>query len=184
MGGAAAQGNATASAGSTSSTTRGGAVVLDAAADLGVPVFMYGLDVFGAPTLSPAEAAEIVAAGRACGDRAAELAGLLIDFQSHRFRDRRDDRRRGRGRQPRRPELLTWAEHPVRVELAGTWSRGRTIVDQRTASPDRDHDPHGLSPTVVRVAPGIDGPAVARLWRHTVTGEPTTTPGTDDGRPS
>jgi 4-alpha-glucanotransferase len=83
------------------------------------------------------------------------------------------------------PELLTWAEHPVRVELAGTWSRGRTIVDQRTASPDRDHDPHGPSPTVVRVALGIDGPAVARLWRHTVTGEAHhDAPGTDDGRPT
>ena len=41
---------------------------------------------------------------------------------------------------------------PVRVELAGTWSRGRTVVDRRDWSGHLAHDPHGLAATMVDVA--------------------------------
>ena len=57
---------------------------------------------------------------------------------------------------------------PVRVELAGTWTRGRTIVDTRDWSGDLAHDPHGLAHAQVDVALEIDGPRVARLWLDTI----------------
>jgi pyrimidine-specific ribonucleoside hydrolase len=59
---------------------------------------------------------------------------------------------------------------PVRVELMGSWTRGRTIVDLRDWSGDMDHDPHGLAPAMVDVALSIDGPAVANLWLTTAMG--------------
>ena len=70
-----------------------------------------------------------------------------------------------------RPDLLTTARLPVRVELAGTWTRGRTVVDRRDWSGDLAHDPHGLAATMVDVALGIDGPRIADLWLRTVRGE-------------
>ena len=53
-----------------------------AAADLAIPVTMYGLDVFYDPVVTGAEAAELVAS---VGRGAAELAGRLIQFQCERF---------------------------------------------------------------------------------------------------
>ena len=59
---------------------------------------------------------------------------------------------------------------PVRVELTGTWTRGRTVVDRRDWSGDMAHDPHGLAPATVDVALEANGPWLADLWLHTVSG--------------
>ena len=59
---------------------------------------------------------------------------------------------------------------PLRVELAGTWSRGRTIVDRRDWSGDMAHDPHGEAPVRVDVALEVDGPRYTRLWADTILG--------------
>ena len=40
----------------------------------------------------------------------------------------------------------------MRVELAGTWSRGRTIVDRRDWDGNLAHDPHGQAPASIEVA--------------------------------
>jgi inosine-uridine nucleoside N-ribohydrolase len=48
------------------------------------------------------------------------------------------------------PELFEWEERWVRCELAGTWTRGMTVVDRR---------PNGVS-GAVRIPVGVDVPAV------------------------
>ena len=68
------------------------------------------------------------------------------------------------------PDGLRTERLPVRVELAGTWSRGRTIVDRRDWQGNMAHDPHGPSPSLVDVGLEVDGERYARLWLDTVTG--------------
>ena len=58
---------------------------------------------------------------------------------------------------------------PVRVELAGTWSRGRTIVDRRDWDGNLAHDPHGQAPASIDVALDVDGDRYAKVWLDTVT---------------
>ena len=57
---------------------------------------------------------------------------------------------------------------PLRVELGGSWSRGRTVVDRRSWDGDMSHDPHGISPVLVDVGLEVDGPRYAALWLETV----------------
>mgnify|MGYP003465698812 FL=1 len=60
---------------------------------------------------------------------------------------------------------------PVRVELTGSWTRGRTVVDRRDWGGHLDHDPHGLARALVDVCLEVDGPRIADLWVRTVRGE-------------
>ena len=110
-----------------------------------------------------AEASELVAVG---GRGGAELGGRLIEFQCDRFeRESVTIGDAGAVCAVIDPTLLTTRPLPIRVELAGTWSRGRTIVDRRDWRGDLSHDPHGQAPTRVEVALGVDGPRCAGLWR-------------------
>ena len=176
MGGAAHAGNATASAEfNVWHDPEAAAIVLEAAGELGIPVVMYGLDVFYDVLITRAQACELMAVG---GRGPAELAGRLIDFQC------------GRCGTPHatigdagamcavidRAGLST-TRLPVRVELAGAYSRGRTIVDRRDWSGDIAHDPHGVSPTSVQVALSVDADRYADLWLRTVSCLPPLTVG-------
>jgi len=168
MGGTARVGNATAAAEfNVVHDPEAAAVVLDAATGLGVPVTMYGLDVFYDVRVTRARARELVAQT----DPAARLAGRLVGFQCDRFGV--GDATIGDAGAVCAvvdPEGLTTARSPVRVELSGAWTRGQTVVDSRPAALDRDHDPLGTAAALVDVALAVDGDRYARLWLDTVTG--------------
>lgn len=168
MGGAAQSGNATASAEfNVFHDPEAAAIVLAAATELGIPVTMYGLDVFYDPVVTRAQAHDLIAVGER---GAAELAGRLIDFQCERFgRDAATIGDAGAVCAVIDPERLRCEQLPMRVELAGTWSRGRTIVDRRDWSGDHAHDPHGRADSVVDVALEVDGRHYGRLWLETVS---------------
>jgi pyrimidine-specific ribonucleoside hydrolase len=167
MGGGAQVGNATASAEfNVWHDPEAAAIVLESAAELDIPVVMYGLDVFYDVRVSREQSVELIAVG---GRGPAELAGRLIDFQCGRLGE---------------PDAtigdagavcavidragLTTTRLPVRVELAGAYSRGRTIVDRRGWSGDLAHDPHGIAPTSVEVAVSVNAERYAELWLRTV----------------
>ena len=169
MGGAANVGNATASAEfNVFHDPEAAAIALDAAADLGIPVTMYGLDVFYKPVVDPRGGRRARRGRRPWCGRA---RGRLLQFQHERFgRDASTIGDAGAVCAVIDRASLTTEELPLRVELAGTWSRGRTIVDRRDWSGDMEHDPHGEAPVRVHVALGVDGPGYARLWRDTLLG--------------
>ncbi|MCA0335546.1 MAG: nucleoside hydrolase [Actinobacteria bacterium] len=144
------------------------AIVLDACAEHGVPVTMYGLDVFYDPVVTVADGQAL----RDLGTPVGTLAGGLIDFACRRFdSDTATIGDAGAVATLLRPDVVRTQRLPVRVELSGTWTRGRTIVDLRDWAGDMAHDPHGLAPGVVDVALEIDGAAIADLWLRTVRGE-------------
>jgi len=170
MGGSTLVGNATASAEfNVWHDPEAAAIVLESAGELDIPVVMYGLDVFYDVRVSRRQAAELMAVGGQSTNRPAELAGRLIEFQCGRFG------------QPHATigdagavcavidrAGLTTSRLPVRVELAGLHSRGRTIADSRDWSGDIAHDPHGMATTSVDVAVSLDAERYAGLWLRTM----------------
>jgi pyrimidine-specific ribonucleoside hydrolase len=161
MGGAALAGNATAAAEfNVWHDPEAAAIVLDAATALGIEVTMYGLDVFYGVRVEKSTAADLMAAPAPW----VRLAGELIDFQCRRFGT--DDATLGDAGAVcavADPGGLTTRLLPVRIELAGSWTRGQTVVDQRARPIDHQNDPHGLA-AMVEVALGVDGERYAQLW--------------------
>ena len=167
MGGAAHLGNATASAEfNVWHDPEAAAIVLESAAELDIPVVMYGLDVFYDVRVSRERAAELISVG---GHGPAELAGRLIDYQCSRF-GQPDATIGDAGAMCAvidRPGLTT-TRLPVREELAGTYSRGRTVVDRRGWAGDLTNDVHALPPAWVEVGLSVDGARYSDLWLSTV----------------
>ncbi|MBV9831771.1 MAG: nucleoside hydrolase [Marmoricola sp.] len=168
MGGAAQAGNATASAEfNVFHDPEAAAIALDACVELGVEVLMYGLDVFYGPQVAQDVAADL-AALHPSGP--AGLGGRLIAHQCERFVSASATiGDAGAVCAVLEPAGLTLRKLPVRVEIAGTWSRGRTIVDLREWDGNLAHDPHGQAPAVIDVALEVDGARYAQLWLDTVS---------------
>ena len=144
------------------------AIVLAACAEHDVPVTMYGLDVFYDPLVTDVQ----VAALRDVDTPVAHLAAGLISFHHRRFANAGATiGDAGAVGILVEPDAVRTQRLPVRVELTGTWTRGRTVVDRRDWAGHLAHDPHGLAPTMVDVALSIDGPRIADLWVRTVRGE-------------
>jgi pyrimidine-specific ribonucleoside hydrolase len=144
------------------------AIVLAACSEHDVPVTMYGLDVFYDPLVTDVQVADL----RELDTPVAHLAAGLISFHHRRFANAGATiGDAGAVGILIEPDAVHTERLPVRVELTGTWTRGRTVVDRRDWSGDLAHDPHGLAATMVDVALTIDGPRIADLWVRTVRGE-------------
>ena len=166
MGGAAGIGNATAAAEFNIWTDpEAAAIVLTAAGELGIPLTMYGLDVFYGVEITLEQARELTATG----ETSAVLAGSLIENRCKLYgAEAATIGDGGAVCAVVEPDGLTTRAFPLRIELSGSWSRGRTIVDTRDWSGALTSDPHGVAPTVVQVATAVDGRRYADLWLRTV----------------
>jgi pyrimidine-specific ribonucleoside hydrolase len=168
MGGGAHVSNATAAAEfNVFHDPEAAAIVLDACSVSGVPVTMYGLDVFYEPMVSDSQVASL----RAAGSSAARLAADLVSFHHRRFANAGATvGDAGAVAMLLEPDAVRTHRLPVRIELTGTWTRGRTVVDRRDWTGGLAHDPHGLAPAMVDVALEADGPRIVDLWLRTMHG--------------
>ncbi|MGL5865062.1 MAG: nucleoside hydrolase [Dermatophilaceae bacterium] len=168
MGGGVQVSNATASAEfNVFHDPEAAAIVLEACAVHGVPVTMYGLDVFYEPQVTDADVARL----RRVGTPVADLAAGLISFHHRRFGVASATiGDAGAVAMVLVPDAVRTERLPVRVELAGTWTRGHTVVDRRRWAGDLSHDPHGPAPALVDVALEADGARLADTWVRAVEG--------------
>lgn len=144
------------------------ALVLDACVEHDVPVTMYGLDVFYAPRVTREQSQAL----RDLGTPVTTLAAGLTSFHQRVFQDgTMTVGDAGAVASLLVPQAVRTERRPVRVELAGTWTRGRTIVDRRDWTGDMEHDPHGPARAMVDVCLGVDGDALRDVWLATVRGE-------------
>jgi pyrimidine-specific ribonucleoside hydrolase len=161
MGGSASIGNATAVAEfNTWHDPEAAAIVLSS----GVPLTMYGLDVFYEVTVDYATAQALALSE----EPGAQLAGRLISHQVRRLGGASGTiGDAGTVAAVISPDLIRTTRLPVRVELSGTWTRGQTVVDRRLIAGEGD-DPRGLPPGAVDVALAIDGDRARQLFLDVV----------------
>lgn len=143
----------------------------------GVPVLMYGLDVF----YQPRPAAADVAAMASSEDPAARLAAELLHHLDVVYRSEpraptpEDGRTGGLGDAGLlcallRPDVLRTEHLPLAISMGDGVARGRTIVDRRATQTAEPIHPRPLAAPRAEIALGIDGAAAAALFTGTLLG--------------
>lgn len=162
MGGSASAGNATAAAEfNIWHDPEAAAIVFQS----GVPITMYGLDVFMRPGVSSEEALRL----KSSSSVPAQFAGTLIEAFIERLHispitlgDY------GAVAAAIHPELFTTEMFDVVVDTSSGPARGQTICDQRAAFL-KDLEPLGLEDSAkVRVVMDLDVEGVRQLWLKTI----------------
>ncbi|MGV8857453.1 nucleoside hydrolase [Rhodoglobus sp.] len=170
MGGSASVGNATAVAEfNTWHDPEAAEIVLSS----GVPITMYGLDVFYSVTISPTDIADLAAASEPGAQLAGRLLQHIVTVKGGEVRvvgeGHGDIGDAGAVCAAIDPDGLSTTNLPVRVSLGDPLTRGQTVVDHRTAG----HEQSGAGDPLFRridVALGVDGARYSRLFLDTITG--------------
>jgi len=163
MGGAIGMGNASATG---EFNIRQDPEAADIVFTSGLPIVMYGLEVFRQVTFSRSEAESFVQSGRP----SAQLAGkLLLFFMDNFKRERGGIGDAGCVASVIDPDGLTTEEYPVRVELTGTWTRGQTVVDQRPwMTVQRESEWQPSMGTKISVAVDVDQERYRQIFQEAI----------------
>ncbi|HST83415.1 MAG TPA: nucleoside hydrolase [Kineosporiaceae bacterium] len=130
----------------------------------GLPITMYGLDVFYRPRVSPAEIEELAGSSAA----PARLAGRLLGHQAKNYVPVLGDA--GAVVAAIAPASLRTRQYPVHVELGGATTRGMTVVDRREWDGDRKHLTHRQG-SMIDVAVELTGQDYVDVFMNTLVPE-------------
>jgi len=169
MGGSASVGNATAVAEfNTWHDPEAAEIVLTS----GVPITMYGLDVFYSVTIAPDDISRLIAASEPGTNLAGRLLRHIVSVKGSEVRVAGDGHGdigdAGAVCAAIDPDGLSTVNLPVRVSLGDPLTRGQTVVDHRTAG----HEQKGAGDSRFRpidVALGVDSARYATLFLDTIT---------------
>ena len=160
MGGSAASGNATATAEfNIWHDPEAAAIVFKS----GIPITMYGLDVFMSLTVSQSDADALAETG----EPTAKFAASLINFFTGLFGENVTLGDYGAVATALFPELVKMKRFKVVVDTTFGPNRGQTVCDRR-AMAEIEPDPTHADAPWVDVVLGIDIPAMRELWIDTI----------------